>query len=154
MARAETKPVAVVGAVPAALELHATTFVKFSVLPSLNVPVALSCCFSPSGIVGEAGVTAIETSDATLIASAPLIEPDVAVTVAIPLATAVARPVDPTVTTVIGAELQVAEAVRSCLLPSLNVPVALSWTKSPGRSERFVGPTAIETNVGAVTVSI
>jgi hypothetical protein len=42
-------------------ELQLTEVVKFCVLPSLNVPVAVNCCLLPHKIEGAAGVTARET---------------------------------------------------------------------------------------------
>ena len=41
-------------------EVHVTEFVKFWVLVSENVPVAVNCCVAPAEIDGLAGVTAIE----------------------------------------------------------------------------------------------
>jgi len=56
--------------------------------------VAVKASVVPSGIVGIAGVTAIETSTAGLTVSVvePMIVPDVAVTVVLPRATLVATP--------------------------------------------------------------
>lgn len=75
-------------------ELHCTVLVIFCVLPSVYVPVAVNCSFVPSGMVGIAGVTAIDTSTAGLMVSVvePLIVPDVAVTVVLPRATLLATP--------------------------------------------------------------
>ena len=54
----------------------------------------MNCCVVPSGIVGIAGVTAIETSTEGLMVSVvePLIVPEVAVTAVLPRATALATP--------------------------------------------------------------
>ena len=67
---------------------------RFSVLPSLNVPVAVNCCLFPAAIVGAAGVTAIETSVAgvTVKVVEPFNGPEVAVIVVVPAATLLARP--------------------------------------------------------------
>lgn len=75
-------------------EPHCTVLVMFCVLPSVYVPVAVNCSLVPSGMVGIAGVTAIETSTAGLMVSVvePLIVPDVAVTVVLPRATLLATP--------------------------------------------------------------
>ncbi len=75
-------------------ELHCTVPVMFCVLPSVYVPVAVKACVAPSGIVGIAGVTAIDTSTAGLIVSVvePLIVPEVAVTMVFPKATLLATP--------------------------------------------------------------
>src|SRR6266446_9856285 len=41
-------------------ELHLTVLVRSWVLPSLNVPVAVNCCWAPSATLGLAGVTCRE----------------------------------------------------------------------------------------------
>jgi hypothetical protein len=76
---------------------------------------------------GMAGVTAIETSTAGVIVRLvePVTDPDVALTVVLPSATAVASPCALIVATVLSAVLQVEEVVRSRVLPSLYVPVAI-----------------------------
>ena len=90
-------------------------------LPSLKVPVAANCCVTPSGSVGIAGVTAIETSVAavTVTVVEPLIDPEVAVTVALPIVTLLATPRLFTVATLEFALAHAAVAVRSRVLPSL-----------------------------------
>jgi hypothetical protein len=67
-----------------------------------------------------AGVTAIETSTAcpTLSVAEPLIEPDVAVIIALPTPCPLANPLLAILATVED-ELQLTELVRSCALPSL-----------------------------------
>jgi copper chaperone CopZ len=102
-------------------ELHCTVPVMFCVLPSLNVPVAVNCCVTLSGRVGIAGVTEIETSVAavTVTFAEALIEPEVAVTPVLPIATLLAFPRLLTVATLEFALLHVAVAVRSRVLPSL-----------------------------------
>lgn len=81
-------------AVAAVSEDHVAVLVRFCVVPSVKVPVAANCCVVPSAMEGAAGVTAIETSAAVLTVSVvePLTEPDVAVIIAAPWATLVARP--------------------------------------------------------------
>jgi hypothetical protein len=46
-------------------EVHATRLVKLAVLVYENVPVAVNCCVSPLGMLGEFGVTAMETNPLT-----------------------------------------------------------------------------------------
>jgi hypothetical protein len=67
-----------------------------------------------------AGVTAMETSTAcpTLSVAEPLIKPDVAVIVTVPIPSPMANPLPPMLATVED-ELQLTELVRSCALPSL-----------------------------------
>jgi hypothetical protein len=67
-------------------------------------------------------VTAIEVNTAAVTVSVaePLVDPDLAVIVALPVATAVANPVVLfTVATVVFDELHVAVAVRFCVVPLL-----------------------------------
>lgn len=63
-------------------------------LPSVNVPVAANWSVVPRGMLGIAGVTAIETNAAGVTVSVvePLIEPEVAVTVVPPIFTLAAIP--------------------------------------------------------------
>ena len=60
----------------------------------MYVPVAVSCCVVPSAIEGSEGVTAIETRTAlvTVRVVFPLIDPEVAVIVAMPVVMLVANP--------------------------------------------------------------
>jgi hypothetical protein len=120
------KPVPVIVATPVLLELQVTEVVRFTVLPSLYVPVAVNCCVNPRAIVGFAGVTAIDTSAVvTVRLAAPLMEPEVACIVVLPLATALATPAALIVATAMFVELHVTELVRLDVLPSLYVPVAV-----------------------------
>jgi hypothetical protein len=102
-------------------ELHCTVPVMFCVVLSLNVPVAVNCCVVPRGTVGIAGVTAMETNTAlvTVIVVEPVIEPELAVIVAVPTPVLVARPLEVMLATDVRDELQVTVLVRSCVLPSL-----------------------------------
>ena len=75
----------------------------------------------PSGIVGKAGVTAIEISAAGVTDRAvePLIVPNVAVTVALPNATLAATPRLLMVATLTSLVTQVTEVVITRVLPLL-----------------------------------
>jgi hypothetical protein len=114
-------PVLLIVATVVVVELHVTELVKFWVLPSLLVPVAVNCSVAPRTIEELAGVTAIDTSTAavTVRPVEPLIEPDVAWIVVLPEAAAVAKPLALIVATVGFVEVQVAEFVRFKVLPSL-----------------------------------
>src|ERR1700677_4691147 len=61
-------------------DVHVTELVKFWVLASENVPVAVNCCVAPVPIEGLGGVTAIELSVAgeTLKTVGPGPAPDAA----------------------------------------------------------------------------
>lgn len=83
--------------------------------------MAANCCFVPSAMDAFAGVTAMDTMVAgvTVRLLDPLIEPELALMVAVPTAVAVTSPVADTVAVVVDEELHVAVLVRSCVLPSL-----------------------------------
>jgi len=106
-------------------EFQATWDVRFCVVPSLYVPVAVYCWVSPAGSVEVLGVTAMDTRAAAVTVSGaePDTLPSAALTVVEPCAVAVARPFDPeallTATTVEGDELQVTCDVRFWVEPSL-----------------------------------
>ena len=77
-----------------------------------------------------AGATDIETSvpvgaGVTVRLELPEMEPREALIVLVPGATAVATPELLTVATAVELELQLAWLVTSCVVPSLNVPVAV-----------------------------
>ena len=61
-------------------ELQVAVLVRFCVVPSLKVPVAVNCCVPPFGTDGFAGVTATDTSVAavTVIVVLPLMLPEAA----------------------------------------------------------------------------
>lgn len=122
-----TRPWLLILATPGLEEPHSTTAVTSSELLSLKVAVAVNCLVVPTGMLELAGVTVMEVTVApvTVSAAAPLTEPDVAVIVAVPVPTAVARPAELTVATEEDDEDQVTE-VNSCVLPSLKLPTALN----------------------------
>ena len=126
-----------------------TWLVRFWVLPSEKLPVAVNCCVVPLAIEGAAGVTAIDWSvtAVTVTVVEPATLPLVAVTVADPGATAVISPVLETVTTPASEEVQAAEGVRSCVDSSEYVPVAVSWSVVPAPSEGLDGVTPIDWSV-------
>ena len=102
-------------------ELQWTVLVMFCMLPSVKVPVAVNCWVAPEGMVGIAGVTAMETRTAGVMVKVvePVIEPDVAEIDVLPMAMLVAIPAVLTVAMVGSNVDQVAVAVRSRVLPSL-----------------------------------
>jgi hypothetical protein len=82
----------------------------------------------------------------------PLIEPEAAWMVVLPVATAVARPPLVIVATAVLVEVQLTELVRFCWLPSLYVPVAVNCSVAPFTIDAFAGVTASDTKLGGVTV--
>ncbi len=115
----------------------------------------VNCCGTPEGTFADCGLITIDTSCATVTVTRvdPETEPEAALMFAAPAVTPVTNPFF-TVATGFVSEDQVAEAVRSCVLPSVNVPVAVNCWVVPATREGFAGVTAIETKVAAVTVRV
>jgi hypothetical protein len=148
------RPAALIVAVVVVPEDQVTLDVRFCVVPSLKVPVAVNCCVAPLAIDGFAGVTAIDCSVAvTVRVVEPLIAPDVALIVEVPTPAPVARPAALIVAVVVVPDDHVTVLVRFCVVPSLNVPVAVNCCVAPLAIEGFAGVTAIDCSVAAVTVS-
>jgi hypothetical protein len=83
----------------------------------------------------------------------PVTEPCFAeIVVDCPEVTPVANPFAPIVAAVAFEEDHVTELVRSCVLLSENVPVALNCKVEPTATEEFAGVMAMETSVAAVTL--
>jgi len=147
---------------PVGDELHVTEFVRFCVLPSVKVPVAENCCVFPSEMDGAVGVTAIETSTGapTVKVVEPWMEPKVASTVVPPWATLLARPLA-LIVAICDDELQVTDAVRFCVFPLLNLPLAAYCCVVPsgivalaGVTVREVKPVALPFPLRAATVGL
>jgi len=137
------------------VELQVTELVRFCVLESLYVPVAVNCCVAPVASELLAGVTAIETNTGavTVRLVEPPIPPEVAWIVVLPAATPVAKPALVIVATAVFDEVQVTELVRFAVLPSLKTPVAVNCCVKPLARDPFAGATAIDTNI-SVTVRL
>jgi hypothetical protein len=94
--------------------------------------VAVNCRVVPSAILGLVGVTTMDTRVAgvTVRVVDPEILPELAVIAVEPAASALANPLEPAallmVPTAVVAELQVTVVVRSCVVLSENVPVAVN----------------------------
>jgi hypothetical protein len=90
------------------------------VLPSLKVPVAANCSVVPRGMVGIAGVMAMETNVAgvTVKVDEPPMPAAVAVIVVWPVDALLACPLALDVATDGNDEFQIADVVRSSVLPS------------------------------------
>ena len=74
------KPVVLIVATVEEEEFHVAVLVRFWVVPSLKVPVAVNCWVFPMAIEGFAGVTAMDASVAGVTVSVvlPETEPEVA----------------------------------------------------------------------------
>jgi hypothetical protein len=146
------RPVALIVATVVAKELQVAVGVKSAVVPSLYVPVAVNCCGVPIGTDGFAGVTAIEIGAVAVTVSkvAPLTPPTAAVIVVGPGVRVVAAPVALIVATVVADELHVAVAVKSAVVPSLYVPLAVNCCGVPFTTEGFAGVTARDVSTGTL----
>lgn len=107
-----------------------------------------------AGMLELAGVTVTEVAVApvTVSTAVPLTEPEVAVTVAIPVPTVVANPVELMVATEEEEEDHATEG-SSCVLPSSKLPTALNCWFVPTAMVTGAGLTEIETRWAATTVS-
>src|SRR6266850_2283369 len=114
-------PAAVMVAAAVLLELQVTEAVRFCVLPSVYVPVAVYACVRPLAIDALAGVTARETNcgAVTVRPVEPFTAPELAWMVVLPTATPVATPAAVTVAAAVLLELQVTVVVMFCVLLSL-----------------------------------
>jgi hypothetical protein len=133
-----------------------TAPVPIRLLPSRNCTVPLAVlgetvavnvtdCPNVDGLLFEA--TAVVVLVSTVKVVEPLMKFMVAEIVVVPRAAPVASPWEPlvllTVATPVVLELQVAEAVRLLLMPSLYVPVAVNCSVPPMAVEELAGVTAI-----------
>jgi len=137
-------------------ELQVTASVMFCVLPSLKVPVAASDNVEAGAITAELGETAMDFSVAELTVRSvcPDLPPNAAIMFALPSPTAVTTPTAPTVATAVLLDVQVTSWVMTCVLESLNVPVAVKANSVPGAMVRPAGETEIDTIVASLTVSV
>ena len=141
-------------------ELQVAVEVRSCVVPSVKLPVAVNACCVPNAIVALPGVTAIDTSAAALTVSVvdPWIVLCVAVMFAAPVATLAAIPWLPLLLLIVAtaglSELHCTVPVMSCVLPSVNVPVAENCFVVPSGITGIAGVTAIDTRVAGLTVSV
>jgi hypothetical protein len=108
-------------AMAAFVVFHVTEVVRFCVLPSEYVPVAVNAWVVPSANDGFDGVIAIEfrVAATTVRFVDPEMAPDVATIDVLPVAIPVASPVLLMVAMPVAEELQVALFVRFWVLPSV-----------------------------------
>jgi hypothetical protein len=109
---------------------------------------------------GLVGVTDTDTSVAGVTDSVvdPETLPNAAMTVINPEAIEVANPLEPAVLLMVATaaedELQFTNAVKSCVVLSENVPMAVNWWFVPAAMLELVGVTAMDTSVADVTFSV
>ena len=121
------------------------------------MPVAVNCCELPRLILGLAGVTVMVLRAAlfTVREAVPTTLPNFAVMVAVPALTLLARPrrfvVLLMVATDNGEDVQVTEFVKSWVLPSPKVAVAVNCCSNPAGSVAGEGETLIDCSAEAST---
>jgi len=109
-------------------EVQVADVVRFCVLPSLNVPVAVNCSTVPLAIEAFGPLIAIDCRVAAVTAKAKMFEVMplcVAVMLLEPTAAPVSRPPGAMVAAA-EEDAQVTEPVKFWVLPSLKVPVAVN----------------------------
>jgi len=110
-------------------------------------------------MLGAWGEIAIDTSAAgfTIRVAVPVIDPEATLIVVVPAAREVANPAVPAVLLMVAmaaaVELQCALWVRSCVVPSVNVPVAVNCCVVPRAIVADGGLIAIDTSAAAVTLN-
>jgi hypothetical protein len=127
-------PAEVIVATVVVPDTHVAWLVKFCVLVSEYVPVAVNCSVVPFAIDGLTGVTAIDTSAAavTVNVAGGLVTPFSAAEICeVPTPTAVATPAELIVATVVVPDAHAACVVRFVVLLSVYVPVAVNGNVSP-----------------------
>ena len=115
-------------------EAQVTVPVRFCTLPFVNVPRAMSCKVVPGCTVGFTGVTAMDISAGG--ATVSKVEPggreaNVAEIVVLPWARLVANPELFTDATAGFVDIHAATLVRSCVLWSVRIPIALNCWLTP-----------------------
>ena len=128
-ARTVVEPICIACATPALLimatfgcvELHATVALMSCVLPSLNVAIAWSWRLLPMSIDTVDGTmfNAVTTGAVTFRLADPAIDPELTLTVVVPMAFATTLPAADTVAVAGAADIQVADWLRFCVLPSV-----------------------------------
>ena len=108
-------------AMPEFVVFQAAEFVRSKVLPSVYVPVTFKACVVPSAKEEFAGVMTRETNVGcvTVTVVEPVMDPEAAVTVAVPTLAPVSRAVLLMLAIAGAEELQLTELVTSCVLPSV-----------------------------------
>lgn len=96
---------------------------------------------------------AVSWEESTVIVAFPLTDPSCAEMVELPPESAVTRPPVLTLATVGADEIHVTALVITCVLPSLNVPVATQFTDVDGASTAVAGVTEMEESVAELTLS-
>lgn len=143
-------PAVLTAATAGFVDPHEAEVVTSCVLSSLNLAMALNCSVVPRAIDCPPGFRVIETrvgcDNVTVRTVEPVTDCTLALMVAVPVPTAEESPAEPILATPVFEDVQVAEFVRSCVLPSLKVPVAVNCWLPPTPADGFAGVTAIVVN--------
>jgi hypothetical protein len=84
----------------------------------------------------------------------PVTVPELALTVDVPVPALVARPLASMLAVEVVFDDHATVPVRSCMLPSVNVPVAVNCCIVPSAIDGSAGVTAIDASMAAVTVNV
>jgi len=136
-------------------ELQCVVKVTSCVVPSLKLPVAANCSVVPTAVVGFTGVIASETNVPlpTVSVVVPVTPDAVAEMVAEPLFLPCAI-LELRIEAMFGFDdFQLSPLRLVDVLPSLNVPVAVSFNDVPFAILGFAGVMAIETRCAIETVN-
>jgi hypothetical protein len=138
-------------AMPVFDDCHVALALIFRVVPSEKVAIAVNWSVPFTVRLGFNAVTVMDCKDELLTFAVvePVSDPEVAVIVVEPVATAVAKPLELMVATDGVEDVQVAFKVPP-LLPSLLTPVAVNCWVMPTTRLGFLGVTRIEVIVGVV----
>lgn len=142
-------------------ELHATCSIRFSVVPSLNVPVATNCCGDPKATSGLEGLIAMELNVAfvTVSGAIPTNPGNAAVTVAVPGAFPAAAPKEKPKASLIVVtdgfdEVQNTELVSFWVVIPANVPVAFKTMNVPCATPVLVNEIVIAVRGSTVRLAV
>jgi hypothetical protein len=142
-------------------DVQVTDDVRGCVVASEKVPVAVNCGFIPRGLLGLTGVTAMDTSvaEVTVRFVVPNIPVEsVALIVVTPTATVVASPLEPVALLIVAIdpvkELHVTDNVKSCVVLSEKVPVAVNCGFIPRGLLGLTGVTAMDVSVTEVDLTV
>jgi len=135
-------------------EVHFTAPVTFWLVPSANVPVAVSCsgvCWAMVPLFGAVIFKLTSGDEVTRRLLDPLTLPRVAVMLVVPGLLPIASPEELTPATEVELEPQVAARVTDCDEPSSNCPVAEYCTPVAGATTKFCGATSSPSNTAPLT---
>jgi hypothetical protein len=137
-------------------ESQVTVPVRSWVVPSLYVPVAVSCCVPPGIIDWFEGVTESDARIAgpTVRIAEAFIEPEVALMDVAPTPVPVAAPPPVIVAIPVLEEVQLTEFVKSFVLPSVKDPVAVNCCILPLAIEGLLGVITKDTRLAGPTVRL